>query len=779
LSFYVFVQRHLKIEPIPSLLFSTAYALSGTIIYNADNLQWLDGMIWLPILILGIERMREKGRCAYLPFVIAVLIISNFYAAVLCAPFCVIYVIYVIFRSKHEEFTEKRGIFFLKILLSALAGLGMAAFIVIPILFTLRNDMNLVGQSFPSLGLTANPLLTLEELFFARKGYISTEGVPKIYSSVLVIILLPFFFFAKGITRRKKIAAAAVVGFMFLVLHVSWLNFVFHGLDEIGWFRFRYAFVISFFLLALAAEGFREGNFRFSEHQKFFLSFITILILTYLGPIVLFGLSDSKPVSVVIFFLNLALFIVYIAFLESKKNMHIALCAVLFLELFLNTSYIQHNIDAFAQYSDHNNWKLRTGEIETILKNNSVREEENRIAIRMDTLTMNDMALFGVSGIEFYSSAASLKTASALYNMGYIQNIGGSFEISDNGGTLLSDALLSIEGEIVEDSPLGNSKYRPSVFPSRHLLIRKSQYAPIYIQHAVVLPQAFTVNEKITEFNADSAAVKGPIAYTDELVSHMLGREVQTTDALTPVYGSVNAAIYNHEEWMVYVSEDPFEYSSITLDVMGQGEHVPMYLYSDLIWQEDSLTETKIDISYYIENEGSSFCLKVYDATESEFLIPIGAYKEGSTVRVNIPFIGCMPAFSSLEVFAQSEALVSQITAPLMENPVDFRWTGSSSFQISTHNDSEEIVFISIPFDGGWSAECKGEPQEILNLAGGFMGIRVPEGEQEIEFSFIPGGLCAGIAVSLSFVFLTAGWLLIRRFRPFDFGKNRKNSRKT
>ncbi len=775
LSFNVFTQKALNIRSVPSLLFSTAYALCGTIVYNLDNLQWLDGMIWLPILILGIERMREKGRCAYLPFVIALLVISNFYAAVLCAPFCVLYVFYVLLRSKREEFAEKRLYFFLKVLFASLIGLGMASFLIIPIFYTLLNDMGLLGQGFPSFRMIVNPLLSIGEMFFARKNYISNEGVPTLYSSVLVLVLLPFFFFAKGIALKKKIAAASVLIFLFFVPHISSLNFIFHGLDEVGWFHFRYTYVFSFFVIALAAEGYRERSFRFSEHTKFFIAFITSLVIAYLGPIVLFGFSDSKPIVIVIFFINLVLFIAYTAILDSKKQKLIGLCAVLFVELLLNTAYIQHNVDQFAEYANYKDRQLRTTEIEAILTEQSVRENGDRIALKIDTLTINDTTLFGIPGIEFYSSAANRNLTNRLHDMGYVQNLGIAFEISDNGGTILSDALLSISGEIIADSPLGSALYRPSVFPARHLPMRERQYAPVYIRHKVVLPIAYTVDPMMLDFDVETASGNGPIKYTDALVSHMLGHEVETSYEISPSFGIINATPYPNGEWMIYIPENPNEQSLITVDVAGQGEQVPLYLYSDLIWIDDSFEDTETNVYYTLENKGYSHSLKEYDPTDTKFLLPIGAYEEGSTVRISVVFKGCMPAYSSLTVFAQNESTVERVIAPLQEKPVDFRWTSSSSFGISTHSETEEIVFISIPYDRGWSASRNGQPQEILNLAGGFMGVRVPAGEQDVDFSYFPRGLQTGLIISAAVFISTVAFLLIRRYSRFT---NEKKSKK-
>ncbi|MDD4094980.1 MAG: YfhO family protein [Oscillospiraceae bacterium] len=768
LSFNVFVQRGLRIRNLSSLMFSTAYALCGTVIYNADNLQWLDGIIWLPILVLGIERIYERGRCAYLPFVLTILIVSNFYSAVLCAPFCVLYVIYVMVRSSRDGFVGKRGVFFIRVLSSAFLGVGMAAIVLVPAYYSLHSDMNLIGQSFPKLERSANPLISIAEMTFARKGYIYYEGHPKIYSGLLALVLIPLFARAKSIPGRYKWLSFGFLMLLFVVFHVSSLNFLFHGLDYVSWYPFRYAFIFSFLLIKMGAEGYRDGGFRYGQNKKYFIIILTGFVVFYMLPIGLYGLPDNRIISLVIFLMNMFFIIFYVVLLDKKKRVPLFLLLVLAVELFFNTAYIEKNVDEYAHYSSYNDWINRSDQIRRIAAENESGDGVDRIALRTDTLSANDPALLGIEGIDYFSSMGKSGMTHTLQKMGYIQYISHICDVSDNGGTILSDALLSISGEIVENSPVGRTPYLPSLFPSRHLTVRDSAYEPIFIKHQVALPRAFCVNDDILKFDSEQAR-SGPMEYNDQLLSHMLGHPVNTSAELSAVAGFVNATLHTAPGgWDVYIPEDPNQYSSITIEITGQGERVPIYLYCELVIKEDPNNDS--DISLNVENEGGSFCVKAYDPTDSVVFLSIGAYPEGSPVRVTIPFIYCAPAFRYLRFFSQSEAEVQRAVAPLLDDPVDFRWTDPDSFCLKSRSETPQIIFISIPHDSGWHAEIDGKPEEILNLAGGFMGIRVPAGEHETDFSFFPEGLRAGFVISAFFLVATAAWLLVRRHKHSDLG---------
>ncbi len=65
--------------------FATAYALSGWMVANQLNLMWLDAVIILPLVILGIERLAEKNRLTtYIPWLTSILVINYYMAYMVC-----------------------------------------------------------------------------------------------------------------------------------------------------------------------------------------------------------------------------------------------------------------------------------------------------------------------------------------------------------------------------------------------------------------------------------------------------------------------------------------------------------------------------------------------------------------------------------------------------------------------------------------------------------------------------------------------------------------------
>ena len=72
-------------------------------------------------------------------------------------------------------------------------------------------------------------------------------------------------------------------------------------------------------------------------------------------------------------------------------------------------------------------------------------------------------------------------------------------------------------------------------------------------------------------------------------------------------------------------------------------------------------------------------------------------------------------------------------------------------------------MFFSVPYDEGWSATINGEPAEIIKANIGFMAVRVPAGDNEIRFSFVPKGFYEGIAITIICILLLVIYVLVLR----------------
>ena len=73
----------------------------------------------------------------------------------------------------------------------------------------------------------------------------------------------------------------------------------------------------------------------------------------------------------------------------------------------------------------------------------------------------------------------------------------------------------------------------------------------------------------------------------------------------------------------------------------------------------------------------------------------------------------------------------------------------TNGFTAKNKQDKEGLVFFSVPYTDGWSAEVNGEKAEIIKASYGFMAVDCKAGENEIVFHYVTPGIKAGAAMTL------------------------------
>lgn len=73
-----------------------AYGLCGFVAMYFYDLMWLDALIWLPIMIYGLEKLFYEGKGGLYVFSLIVIIMTNFYMGYIICIFNVLYVAYLI-----------------------------------------------------------------------------------------------------------------------------------------------------------------------------------------------------------------------------------------------------------------------------------------------------------------------------------------------------------------------------------------------------------------------------------------------------------------------------------------------------------------------------------------------------------------------------------------------------------------------------------------------------------------------------------------------------------
>jgi len=747
LSFYTFARRTLSAEKWTALLFSTSYALCGFVVIYSDNMQWIDGVIWLPILIMGIETIRQKGRCAYYPFAVAALIISDFYISVMVGIFCGLYILFVLIRDRGETFPTGRTRFGLISGVLSLLGIGMAAFILLPVIKIYGKHLTTGSSETMMSFFTVNPIRTIGGIFFGRTDFFNETSLPKIYSGLPAILLAPVFFLANGIKKREKICMALFLTFLFLCFHISVLNNVWHGFDSVSFFPFRYSFVFSFLLLTIAVRAMPSAKAFLSDKKTLFQIYVIAVMAVCIISFALTDYPGDRPRILLMTAANL-LFIFSYAYYLRKESPSRVFLVLLCVELFLSLNITLKTLDSAAEYAKYGLWNQKRTAVEAIIEAQDLHAQPGRTIIATETISANDPLLFGIQGIDCYSSARNLRLLNTLYNLGYSPYIEHGYDISDNGGTLLMNSLLGVSTSIVDSSGISSGHVPPAVFPGTYFSDSGSFDQLKAITNPYALPLAYWVDEDILSFSAVDPQ-ENPYALADRLLTCMTGKEANTIKniAYTTEFENVTV-IDTSPEFTEYRQLDLSLEGTVTYQFYGLGENIPVYMNVGygLPDSQSNLSGLSVDLI----RGGVAREIVHPDSVFGPFNLSLGSYPEGESIIVRIRFSDQYLYLRYLRFVSQNPEDVGSAVAPLAENPVDITWCSENELRITANTTESGLLFLSIPYDSGWNVKVNGNPTEMILLADAFIGIRLEAGSNTIEMNFFPAGLTTGIAVSLS-----------------------------
>lgn len=123
------------------------------------------------------------------------------------------------------------------------------------------------------------------------------------------------------------------------------------------------------------------------------------------------------------------------------------------------------------------------------------------------------------------------------------------------------------------------------------------------------------------------------------------------------------------------------------------------------------------------------------------------------------------------------EALQKDVAARRANCSTDFEYD-NTGFDCSITLQKEQLVFFSVPYEEGWSAEVDGVPVDIEEVNIGFMAVRVGAGTHTIRFNYMTPGLIPGALITLgsilALVVYIIMWKKYSRTHTEDFYRERR-----
>lgn len=715
LTSFIYFDKTFKYKTSVSFMFSICYSLMAYNIVYSQNIMWLDGVIWLPIVFLGIDKLLNKKPILFF-ISLTISIFSNYYIGYMTCIASLIYFIYKLYLKNNYKFSVKKDIkeilyFFKYTLLSV----GVTAIIIIPSIFSL-----LAGKVSSSLS-EFIPKQTYAFFDLLSKFYLGSfknsdlsGGTPIVYVSVIMIFLLFLYFVNKKIDYKEKKASAILLSVFFISFTFYSVDLIWHTFQHPAGFSYRYSFIFDFVLLIIAYKSYININ-KIDKDKLFKFLIISFIITIAVDKFVYTQQSFYKIIGTFVLLLIYSLYFYY----RKNKNLNIFIIILVIIEMFINSLLVVVNIKYFSrnEYVDFvNNYS------EII---NSIKKDDSSF-YRLESETnysTNDPMLLNYNGISHFSSTYESKNNKLLgdylgiFNRFYITNYLGSTPVTNslfNIKYVLSKRKLSYYQLLKTENNINlykNNNYLPFMFmvDGNVLDMKLNKLEPFNNQN-LILNTMTNTNENVFEYNNFNITLNN----------------VKQNEKVTKYkeYKKVNLNRDASITFDINVEYDGLLYAYISSDYNKK---------VDILLNGESIIDTEEENSYRYN------------------ILELGNYKKGDKVSLEIILLEddlkitdyIFSTFNETEFKEKINLLNSNDSFKIEEFKTNY-----IKGKINVSN-SNQILYTSIPVDNGWNIYIDGRKVEYDVIMDTFIGLTLDSGEHTIEFEYIPRGFTSGMCVSM------------------------------
>lgn len=805
-SGYYFQKKNFGNSRIISVAFSLIYTFSGFYVCYYYNTMWLDALMMLPLIALGIENI-VNGKKATLYFCsLAYAIFVNFYLGYMLCIFSVLYFFYQLFsqdvsRNADEKKNDEAPIMSVMVkfgLSSLFAGL-ICAIVIVPVIYSLSgvgnvNNFDSVGQyfnffDFLSYHLTAVIPLPLEH---------TNQTGPYLMSSMLTLLCVPAFFFLKNVKKNKKVATIVLLVLFYFSFAVPQMNSFWHGFVAPNMLPYRFSFIYLFFIITIAFE----TVCNISELPKWALGISALLVISGIinTKYSSFSTGHFDNYTLIVSVVAAVLYIAVITLMNYKKHGSKVLSALLGIiivaELFAGNYRNIHSLDVRADslYGFNNNI---TEAVET------AKFQDNDSFVRMEIVDgvydiPNLPAVYDYNGFSEFSSMSSTNYALAHMNMGNYGNESNLIKYCTQtpiyNAVFGMDYVIDTDNLIAEDNPYytkvedfdGCTLYKVKRNISFGLavsdLIEKwdpYSFVPTNVQSimwkaltgvegAFVASKPISVSyfnakpvsqEEINKYIEEHMTVDEAVNENDESTSieHDHEHELEEIEGNELISGEKTEMSLSAQSLIQVINEISTMYS---FKAIGEGFYVSI----------DMKAENEGE--YYVRiNSGSMQTLEIVraDGTSRELDISerhisdLGYFKAGEEFKLIVKnpdrafedYDPEYPLSDSIQISVASlneEKFLEGYNKILENGVLDIDEFEDTHIHGTVNSTIDGYMMMPMPYDLGWTIWVDGEEIEPHEHESHIMMFEITKGQHEIEMKYFPQGLKEGIFVSVAAV---------------------------
>lgn len=728
---YTFNRKDISIT-----VFGILFALCSYTLGYYWNVMWFDTIALFPLVMTGVTAICREGKWKLFTISLALSLISNYYIGYFTCLFTVIaFAVMAICNCKGiKDCLYKLWI----AARSSVIGIALGGFILLPAYFGLQLTYS-AENSFPKDHAFYEKWTDIFANMLTYSQPSTKEGLPNFACGMLAVVLFGVFLFAPKIRIREKISAVLVLAFITVSCNLNILNYIWHGFHFTNMIPYRFAFIFPFVLLTASYRAYdiimKNG---LKIYQIIFMPVFPAVIF-YLNyrkdNDIIKNMPDNFKYSIVISAGFIFIFIVAKFLSVEFKNAYKYIMSFMLLAGVCTEIYFNANIGVKTVDTTSYSYPTSYNGVKSLLS--TIDETESDLLWRTEctsTYTLNDSSAYGYKGVSQFSSSANVSITKFIKKIGlYGSEAGNRYMYRISAPT--TNALLGIKYIISKNGQQqADETFLEYYGNSETSYLYKNKYS---------LPLGYMMNEDILNLGNDILDTSDhniPFEYQNTIFKYATGIN---EDLYTPQ----PVAVADHKG--VYVTKN--SYGSYTYNI-NPDEKASAEMNFEYTVPENSM------LYGYVSNHFKSVSVKQdnrtidsnIDVSDYPITFPMGSCEAGQNVRLRIDMNDDkLNGVSTIMVYALNKDLFEKMYQKLADEPFvitdfsDTRITGT----VNALNDG--IMYLSIPYEKGWSVYVDGEKQELLEIMDALSGVRVSAGQHEIKLRYIPEGFIAGTSCTV------------------------------
>ena len=693
----IFLKNRFKnLENSVVLALAIGYGMMEYNIDQASNIMWLDGVYMLPLILLGVSQLVHEGKHALLMGAAGLALLFNWYTAAIDFLFSVIWLIYeVLLRTPWDKNNIRKYIQdVLHYSVAMLVALLIGAALFLPSVLAMSDGKGGINLS-PVIGCygLGNIFSFLQRLTMGSK---SEYGNISLYCGSLVVLGCVLCLIGKEKEKWKK---GLQIAFLVLTISLFYIPVFIWGFSLLKlvssyWYRYGYIGVIA--LIVVAADSLEyEENLGKNLWKAGAVAVLTLFFLEYIKP-------QTKLFYI---YMTALAFLLLILFLQTchffRKKILKCTAAVLLLvtaltELTYNAYVIlslDSGVDSYRSYVSEESALLKQMQEQDAGFYRIHASRTRGMGGSHTTANYNEGLAYNYPSISSYASDPEVQQLEFLDHIGYRYNVDGSIAIT-NDAVLGADSLLGVKYILTSDPVAGCEKV--DGIESRN---GKSVYYNPY-----VLPMAFTYDSSVAEPNEGE---RNTMLYQNQFYSYLAARNVEINKKInveSQIEGNSAAYIISHQSNPVYGWFD-----------MKDESQFGVYADDQMATWYNGWPSPKV---VYIPQKSDTESTRVHMDGEN-----VGEHIAGATFY-----------YTDLEALGR---VTKEIQSRAEDGLIIEDGCVSGTIKNSQNLDR---LYLSIPYDRGWTIKVNGEKTEPQVIGGCMMSLPIKSGENTIEMKYrLPG----------------------------------------